>query len=171
VTNLLDQEEGGTADSGWQGMRLTGEVRRDQGIPTPMNKDSAYRKIERQERHFNPLRVPKQLAAELPFKSQITKMKKHTDKTYMQKRAVVLGGEEKKARDLMQKLTTMRNEKSAKRAAKQEERRKVYRAKVADSLEKKTAREKRERDDYWRREGKKRKNDDESGGGRGKKRG
>ncbi|KAJ5905697.1 Ribosome biogenesis protein bms1 [Penicillium subrubescens] len=171
VTNLLDQEEGGTADSGWQGMRLTGEVRRDQGIPTPMNKDSAYRKIERQERHFNPLRVPKQLAAELPFKSQITKMKKHTDKTYMQKRAVVLGGEEKKARDLMQKLTTMRNEKSAKRAAKQEERRKVYRAKVADSLEKKTAREKRERNDYWRREGKKRKNDDESGGGRGKKRG
>ena len=169
VTNLLDQEEGGAGDSGWQGMRLTGEVRREQGIPTPLNKDSAYRKIERQERHFNPLRVPKQLAAELPFKSQITKMKKHTDKTYMQKRAVVLGGEEKKARDLMQKLTTMRNEKQAKRAAKQEERRKVYRAKVADSLEKKVAREKRERDDYWRREGKKRKNDDESGGG-GKKR-
>ena len=49
----------------------------------------------------------------------------------MQKRAVVLGGEEKKARDLMQKLTTMRNEKQAKRSAKQEERRKVYRANSA----------------------------------------
>ncbi|KAJ5093592.1 Ribosome biogenesis protein bms1 [Penicillium angulare] len=170
VTNLLDQEEGGTGDSGWQGMRLTGEVRRDQGIPTPMNKDSAYRKIERQERNFNPLRVPRQLAADLPYKSQITKMKAHKDKTYMQKRAVVLGGEEKKARDLMQKLTTMRNEKQAKRAAKQEERRQVYRAKVADSLEKKNAREKRERDDYWRREGKKRKNDEDGGAGRGKKR-
>jgi len=170
VTNLLDQEEG-SDENGWQGMRLTGEVRREKGIPTPLNKDSAYRKIERQERHFNPLRVPKQLAADLPFKSQITKMKKHNDHTYMQKRAVVLGGEEKKARDLMQKLTTMRNEKSAKRAAKQEERRKVYRAKVAESLQKKEAREKRERDDYWRREGKKRKNTDgESGGGRGKKR-
>jgi ribosome biogenesis protein BMS1 len=169
VTNLLDQEEGSN-DNGWQGMRLTGEVRREQGIPTPLNKDSAYHKIERQERHFNPLRVPKQLAADLPYKSQITKMKKRNDQTYMQKRAVVLGGEEKKARDLMQKLTTMRNEKSAKRAAKQEERRKVYRAKVADSLEKKEAREKRERDDYWRREGKKRKNTDgESGGGRGGK--
>ncbi|KAJ5720568.1 Ribosome biogenesis protein bms1 [Penicillium malachiteum] len=169
VTNLLDQEEGGSGDSGWQGMRLTGEVRRDQGIPTPMNKDSAYRKIERQERHFNPLRVPRQLAAELPYNSQITKMKARKDQTYMQKRAVVLGGEEKKARDLMQKLTTMRNEKQAKRAAKQEERRQVYRAKVADSLEKKAAREKRERNDYWRREGKKRKNDDDAGGG-GKKR-
>lgn len=170
VTNLLDQEEGSTGDNGWQGMRLTGEVRREKGIPTPMNKDSAYRKIERPERHFNPLRVPKQLAAELPYKSQITQMKARKDQTYMQKRAVVLGGEERKARDLMQKLTTLRNEKQAKRAAKQEERRKVYRKKVADNLEKKAAREKRERDDYWRREGKKRKNTDGESGGGGKKR-
>ncbi|KAE8150063.1 hypothetical protein BDV25DRAFT_155107 [Aspergillus avenaceus] len=168
VTNLLDQEEG-AADGGWQGMRLTGEVRRDQGIPTPMNKDSAYHPIERQTRNFNPLRVPRQLAKDLPFKSQIVKMKSHKDQTYMQKRAVVLGGEEKKARDLMQKLTTMRNDKQARRAEKQEERRKVHRAKVAESLEKKAAREKRERDDYWRREGKKRKNPEEDGGG-GKKR-
>ncbi|KAJ5217075.1 ribosome biogenesis protein [Penicillium chermesinum] len=161
VTNLLDLEEG---------MKLTGEVRREKGIPTPLNKDSAYHKIERQERHFNPLRVPRQLAAELPYKSQITKMKAHKDKTYMQKRAVVLGGEEKKARNLMQKLTTMRNEKQAKRSAKQEERRKFYRAKVAENLEKKAEREKRERDDYWRREGKKRKGDDGEGGGKFKKR-
>ncbi|KAL4864809.1 hypothetical protein BDV12DRAFT_7148 [Aspergillus spectabilis] len=169
VTNLLDLTDGESGDAGWQAMRLTGEVRRDQGIPTPQNKDSAYRQIERQERHFNPLRVPRQLASELPFKSQITKMRARKDKTYMQKRAVVLGGEEKKARDLMQKLNTLRNEKQAKRAAKQEERRKVYRAKVADGLEKKAEREKRERDEYWRREGKKRKNDDGEGGG-GKKR-
>ncbi|XHG03684.1 hypothetical protein AWENTII_006983 [Aspergillus wentii] len=170
VTNLLDLDEEASGDNGWQGMRLTGEVRRDQGIPTPMNKDSAYRPIERPTRHFNPLRVPRQLAAELPFKSQITKMKPQKEKTYLQKRAVVLGGEEKKARDLMQKLTTMRGDKQAKRAAKQEERRQVYRAKVADSLEKKAEREKRERDDYWRREGKKRKNNDGEGGGGGKKR-
>ncbi|CAG7975408.1 unnamed protein product [Penicillium olsonii] len=168
VTNLLDQIEGEKGDSGWQGMRLTGEVRHAQGIATPQLKDSTYKPIERQERHFNPLRVPKQLAADLPYKSQITKMKAHKDQTYMQKRAVVLGGEEKKARDLMQKLTTMRNEKQAKRAAKQEERRKVYRAKVADSLEKKAEREKRERNDYWRKEGKKRKNPDEDSGGRGR---
>ncbi|KAJ5499257.1 Ribosome biogenesis protein BMS1/TSR1 C-terminal [Penicillium expansum] len=150
VTNLLDQVDGEKGDNGWQGMRLTGEP------------------IERQARHFNPLRVPRQLASELPFKSQITKMRGHKDQTYMQKRAVVLGGEEKKARDLMQKLTTMRNEKQAKRSVKQEERRKVYRAKVADSLEKKAEREKRERNDYWRKEGKKRKNPDEDSGGRGR---
>ncbi|KAL3439326.1 hypothetical protein BDV09DRAFT_157084 [Aspergillus tetrazonus] len=170
VTNLLDTEEGESGDGGWKGMRLTGEVRREQGIPTPLNKDSAYRKIERPERHFNPLRVPRQLAAELPFKSQITRMKSRKDKTYLQKRAVVLGGEERKARDLMQKLNTLRNEKQAKRAAKQEERRKVYRAKVAEGLEKKAEREKRERDEYWRREGKKRKNEDGEGGGNKKRR-
>ncbi|KAJ5189156.1 hypothetical protein N7491_005480 [Penicillium cf. griseofulvum] len=168
VTNLLDQVDGEKGDNGWQGMRLTGEVRHAQGIATPQIKDSTYKPIERQERHFNPLRVPRQLAAELPFKSQITKMRGHKEPTYMQKRAVVLGGEEKKARDLMQKLTTMRNEKQAKRSAKQEERRKVYRAKVADSLEKKAEREKRERNDYWRKEGKKRKNPDEDSGGRGR---
>lgn len=168
VTNLLDQVDGEKGDNGWQGMRLTGEVRHAQGIPTPQIKDSTYKPIERQARHFNPLRVPRQLAAELPFKSQITKMRGHKEPTYMQKRAVVLGGEEKKARDLMQKLTTMRNEKQAKRSVKQEERRKVYRAKVADGLEKKAEREKRERNDYWRKEGKKRKNPDEDSGGRGR---
>lgn len=168
VTNLLDQVDGEKGDNGWQGMRLTGEVRHAQGIATPQIKDSAYKPIERQARHFNPLRVPRQLAAELPFKSQITKMRGHKDQTYMQKRAVVPGGEEKKARDLMQKLTTMRNEKQAKRSVKQEERRKVYRAKVADGLEKKAEREKRERNDYWRKEGKKRKNPDEDSGGRGR---
>lgn len=170
VTNLLDMEDGNSGDSGWQGMRLTGEVRRAEGIPTPKNKDSAYHTIERPTRHFNPLRVPRQLAAELPFKSQITQMRPRKEQTYLQKRAVVLGGEEKKARDLMQKLTTMRNEKLAKRAAKQEERRQVYRAKVAEGLEKKAEREKRERDEFWRREGKKRKNSDGESGGGGKKR-
>ncbi|KAL2008586.1 hypothetical protein VTN00DRAFT_6780 [Thermoascus crustaceus] len=169
VTNLLDLDENGAGDSGWQGMRLTGEVRAEKGLPVPQKQDSTYRPVERPARHFNPLRVPRQLAAELPFKSQITQMRPRKEQTYMQKRAVVLGGEEKKARDLMQKLTTLRNEKLAKRAAAQEERRKAYRAKVAENLEKKAEREKRERDEFWRREGKKRKNQDGEGGGGKKK--
>ncbi|KAN0071157.1 Protein of unknown function (DUF663) domain containing protein [Elaphomyces granulatus] len=157
VTNLLALDGESGLDSGWQGMRLTGEVRRDQGLPTPVKKESTYRPVERPTRHFNPLRVPRQLAADLPFKSQITKMRPRKEKTYLQKRAVVLGGEEKKARDLMQKLTTLRKEKLAKRAAAQEERRKAYRTKVSENLEKKSEREKKERDEYWQREGKKRK--------------
>lgn len=170
VTNLLDlllSEEGG---EGWQGMRLTGEVRRDEGIPTPQQKDSRYRPVDRPTRHFNPLRVPSAIAKDLPFKSQITQMKSKQQPGYLQKRAVVIGGEEKRARDLMQKLMTLRNEKAAKRAAAQEERRKVHRAKVAENLEKKNDREKRERDEYWRREGKKRKHTTgDTGGGKRRK--
>ncbi|KAK6382732.1 Glycoside hydrolase 2 (Mannanase, beta-galactosidase) [Exophiala oligosperma] len=181
VTNLLDAPPSGSADldgegqriddgsEGWQAMRLTGAVRASMGIPTPLVKDSAYTKIERPNRHFNPLRVPRALAAELPFKSQITRQKARKAPTYLQKRAVVMGGEEKKARDLMQKLQTMRNEKAEKRAKKQEERRAVYRKKVAENMEKKEEREKRERDEFWRKEGRKRKHAEAGGGGGGKR--
>jgi ribosome biogenesis protein BMS1 len=157
VTNLI----------GWEGMRLTGEVRRDEGIPTPQQKNSQYKPVERVTRVFNPLRVPRALAAELPFKSQIVQTKKQTKPTYMQKRAVVLGGEEKKARDLMQKVITLRNEKVAKRRVAKEEKRKDYRKKVAENEEKRGEREKKEKQEYWRKEGKKRRADtDPAGGGK-----
>lgn len=167
VTNLLDMAD--NDGNAWQAMRLTGQVRAAIGESTPQLKDSRYTKIERPTRHFNPLRVPRQLATNLPFKSQITQTKARKAPTYMQKRAVVLGGEEKKARDLMQKLMTLRNEKVEKRAKKQEERREVYRKKVAENIENKSAREKRERDDFWRKEGRKRQAGAEGGGG-GKRR-
>jgi len=175
VTNLLDASTAsvhtnGADTSAWQAMRLTGQVRASLGQPTPQLKDSRYSKIERPTRHFNPLRVPRQLATNLPFKSQITQQKARKAPTYLQKRAVVLGGEERKARDLMQKLMTMRNEKVEKRARKQEERREVYRKKVAENMENKTAREKRERDEFWRKEGRKRSAGADAGGGGGKRR-
>lgn len=160
VTNLI----------GWEAMRLTGEVRRDQGIATPQQKNSLYKPVERVARHFNPLRVPRALAAELPYKSQIVQMKKQSRPTYMQKRAVVLGGEEKKARDLMQKIMTVRNEKVAKRRAAKEEKRVVYRKKVEENAEKRGEREKKEKQEYWRKEGKKRRAESDAGGGGKRKR-
>jgi ribosome biogenesis protein BMS1 len=159
VTNLI----------GWEGMRLTGEVRRDEGIATPQQKNSQYKTVERVTRVFNPLRVPRALAAELPFKSQIVQTKKQSKPTYMQKRAVVLGGEEKKARDLMQKVITLRNEKVAKRRVAKEEKRKDFRKKVAENEEKRGEREKKEKQEYWRKEGKKRRADSDPAGG-GKRR-
>jgi ribosome biogenesis protein BMS1 len=160
VTNLI----------GWEGMRLTGEVRRDLALPTPTQKNSLYKPVERQTRHFNPLRIPRALAAELPFKSQITQMKKHGKETYMQKRAVVLGGEEKKARDLLQKIMTVRNDKVQKRRDAKEAKRVVYRKKVEENAEKRGEREKKEKQDYWRKEGKKRRADTDGEGGGGKRR-
>ena len=155
VTNLI----------GWEAMRLTGEVRRDKGIPTPQQKNSLYKPIERETRHFNPLRVPRALAAELPYKSQIIQLKKQSRPTYMQKRAVIVGGEEKKARDLMQKIMTVRNEKVAKRRAAKEEKRVIYRKKVEENAEKRGERERKEKQEYWRKEGKKRRADNDGNGG------
>ncbi|KAL0933077.1 ribosome biogenesis protein [Colletotrichum truncatum] len=160
VTNLI----------GWQAMRLTGEVRRAEGIETPLEKNSQYRKIERETRHFNPLRVPRALAAELPFKSQIVQARKQKKDTYMQKRAVVLTKEEKTARNLLQQLTTIRNDKVARRAAKKEEKRTEYRKKLAESEEKKEAREKKESKEFWRKNGRKRQAPDEGSGGGQKRR-
>ncbi|KAM7222676.1 ribosome biogenesis protein [Rhypophila decipiens] len=154
---------------GWQSMRSTGEIRRAENIDTPQLKNSQYRKIERQTRRFNPLKVPRALAAELPFKSQIIQTKPQRKETYMQKRAVVVRGEEKKARDLMQKLTTIRKEVVEKRRAKKEEKRVEYRKKVAEVAERMENKEKRENKAYWEREGKKRKGGDAGGGG-GKRR-
>ena len=168
VTNLL---EGGEADT-WAGMRLTGQVRADLNLPTPSDRNSAYRPVERQERHFNPLRVPRKLQADLPYKSQLVQMKPQKKEGYLQKRAVVANGEEKKARRLMQQVMLLRNEKVEKRRLKQEERKLPYKQKVEENLEMKGAREKRERDEFWRREGKKRKGwntEGGEGGGGGKR--
>ena len=184
VTNLLDtsptslngrpDDDNSTGDakqlSGWQGMRLVGQIRQDQDLPTPQPKNSAYRPIERPTRHFNPLRVPRALAASLPYKSQIAQMKPQSKPTYLQKRAVVLGGEEKRARDLMQKVMTVRKEKEARRREAQEKRKEPYRRKVKENEEMKAGREKREKEDFWRREGKKRKAGGEGGGGKRRKR-
>ena len=153
---------------GWQPMRLTGEVRRAQDIATPAPKNSQYRPIERETRRFNALRVPRALAASLPYKSQIVQTKKQKKPTYMQKRAVVLGGEERKARAVMQQLLTVRNDAAAKRRARKDETRAKFRQKLADNEEKKQAREKRESKEFWRRNGRKR-GAAEDGGGAGKR--
>ncbi|KAH6690469.1 ribosome biogenesis protein BMS1 [Plectosphaerella plurivora] len=148
---------------GWQPMRLTGEIRRDQALETPQLKNSQYRAIERQTRRFNPLRVSRGLAAELPFKSQIVQTAKQKKPTYMQKRAVISTKEEKKVKNLLQQLTTIRNEKVALRAVKKEEHRAAYRKKVAENDQKREDREKRESKDFWRKEGRKRQAGDEGG--------
>lgn len=140
----------------WKGMRLTGLVRYEQGLATPQNADSAYKKIERVERRFNPLKVPKSVQKDLPFKSQIHAMKPQKKKTYATKRAVVVGGEEKKARDLMQKLATIRKEKDTKRRSKKDEKFKEKLKTIAKKEELRKEKEKERRNNFFAKEGKKR---------------
>lgn len=123
--------------------------------------------IHRETRRFNPLKLPKSLIKDLPFKSQPHQPKPQSKPTYMSSRAVVLSKEEKRARDLMQTLSVLKREKDSKRKAKMAEKRKEYERKVAVNQELREQREKRERDEYWRVEGRKRKNaDGEEGGGK-----
>lgn len=162
---------------GWTPMRLTGEVRRDQGLTAPSERNSKYRPIERPEnRHFDPVRVPRKLAASLPYKSQIIdhssgKPRADADgnrkQSYMEKRAVVVGDEERKARSLMKELMVLRKDAAAKRRAKKDESREAFKKKMAENEEKKQAREKRETKEFWRKNGRKRAAGEDGGGGGG----
>ncbi|CAG8469399.1 7186_t:CDS:10 [Gigaspora rosea] len=136
----------------WQGMRLTGEIRKDLDIKTPINPDSQYRKIERTSRRFNPLHISKSLQAGLPFASKPKLLKKQSKSTYTQKRAVVLEPQEKKVYSLMQQIQTLKKEKDRIRKIKQSERREVYAKKSAKIEAILAEKEKRERKEYFRKE-------------------
>ena len=103
-------------------MRTTAEIRREQKIPISVNKDSVYKPIVREKREFRKLKVPVKLQESLPFAS---KPKQQTPKNrdgYLAKRAVILEPEERKARAVVQMLSTVRKSKLEKRHAAGQER-------------------------------------------------
>lgn len=154
VTSLLLSDK-----SSWSGMRLTGQVRAENGIELANDENSRYQKIERATRRFNPLKVPKAIQSNLPYKSQLRQMKPQKEQTYLQKRAVVLGGEEKVARDFMIKLNTLRNAKDAKRKAKKELEHAKYQKKVQSAEERRADRKRKEKREYFERNAKRPKQD------------
>ncbi|KAI0770463.1 DUF663-domain-containing protein [Fomes fomentarius] len=145
VTSLLlsDKEH-------WQGMRLTGQVRREEGLENPTNVNSIYKPIERPARRFNPLRVPKKLQAALPYVSKPKLMKAQNRATYMQKRAVVMEPEEKRAVALLQQVRALRKDQVARRREKKEEKKAVHRKKVEKEEERRGEKEKEKRKEYMR---------------------
>ncbi|KAF3986174.1 hypothetical protein FT663_02678 [Candidozyma haemuli var. vulneris] len=158
VTSLLS-----TKHNDWKGMRLTGQVRAANEIATPMEKDSAYKKIERQERKFNPLKVPKSIKKDLPFKSQIREARPQSKQTYMAKRAVVVDGDEKKMRDLVNKINTLKRDKDAKRKSKKSEKFSEKLKEIAKKEEGKKEKERERKKDYFAKQGKKRQLDSSEG--------
>ena len=117
----------GAQASGWVPMKTVADIRREKNIGAPRLNDSLYRDIERKPKVFNPLRVPKSLQAELPFKSKPKIQSARKRKTLEQKRAVVVEGVEKKKRSLVAQLNAIRNVKAEARR----EQRKKYQEKVA----------------------------------------
>lgn len=160
-----------SGSSGWVAMRLTGEVRRAEGLKTPNPVNSIYKKVERPERRFNKLVIPKKLQAALPYASKPKLMRPKSKETYMQKRAVVMEPEEKKAVALMQQMRALRKDqvkrRHEKKSAKREEKMKELRKKEEWKEEK----EKSRRKEGMKSAGMKRQRDREreEGGGRRKK--
>lgn len=164
VAGLLLQDK-----SAWKGMRLTGEVRHAEGVKTPKNVNSLYKPIERQERKFNTLKIPRKLQAALPFASKPKLQKPQKNQTYMQKRAVVLDPEERRAINLMSQIQAIQKVKTAKRQDKKAENRAERAKKIAKEGSKRLEREKDKKKEGYREFGKeqKRRQDSEaSGGGR-----
>jgi ribosome biogenesis protein BMS1 len=151
-------------------MRLTGQIRRDEGLKTPLPINSTYKSVERMERRFNPLKVPKSLKASLPYASKPKEMKPQKKQTYLQKRAVVMEPEEKKAIALMQQIRALRKDQVTRRKEKKNERNEVKRKKLARVEEKKESKEKEKRKEYMRAAGMKSKRETEAQEGRQPKR-
>ncbi|TFY55778.1 hypothetical protein EVJ58_g8034 [Rhodofomes roseus] len=165
VTSLLLSQKGH-----WTGMRLTGQVRREEGLKTPTNVNSTYKPVERPARRFNTLKVPKKLQAALPYASKSKLVKQQHRQTYLQKRAVVLEPEEKKAIALLQQIRALRKDQVARRKEKQEQRRVTHRQKVEKEEAKKGEKEKEKRKQHMRAAGMKARQESGEDGGRERKR-
>ncbi|KAL0960817.1 hypothetical protein HGRIS_005836 [Hohenbuehelia grisea] len=154
----------------WSGMRLTGQVRRDEGLKTPLNVNSTYKKVERPERRFNTLKVPRKLQSALPYASKPKLMKSQNRPTYLQKRAVVMEPEEKKAIALLQQIRALRKDQVSRRKEKKNERKEAHRKKVEKEEAKRTEKDKEKKKEYMRIQGQKSKREADLEEGRGSKR-
>ncbi|GFP82885.1 ribosome biogenesis protein bms1 homolog [Phtheirospermum japonicum] len=103
-------------DKTWQGMKTVAELRREQNLPVPVNKDSLYKPIERKPRKFNPLVIPKSLQAALPFVSKPKDTPSRGRPLLENKRAVVMEPHQRKMKKRKLKEDTKRKAKEVERA-------------------------------------------------------
>lgn len=150
VTSLLCK----SGADGWRAMKPKAQLHVETATPIEVNPDSIYKPIERKERSFNKLRVPKSVEAGLPYSSKHKDETKRRKKSYASKRAVVMEADEKKKFTFMQAVNTIRNEKRAKRKDKNAERRLVKAKEAAKQDEKLEASRKARKREHYRAEGK-----------------
>ncbi|KAB0403861.1 hypothetical protein E2I00_001737, partial [Balaenoptera physalus] len=109
VTSLL--KPAGEKDT-WSGMRTTGQLRLSHGIKLKASKDSLYKPIVRQKKHFNSLHIPKALQKALPFKSKPkTQAKAGKIPKDRLRPAVIREPHERKILALLDALSTVHSEK------------------------------------------------------------
>ena len=107
VTNLLQEED---ERSSWKGMRTVGEIKRENNIRNEVNNDSLYKEIKRETKVFNPLQIPRNLQAELPYNLKPKMVTKGLDPT-KDRVAVVLDHEERKVQNAFKMLREMYGQK------------------------------------------------------------
>ncbi|KAJ3747047.1 hypothetical protein DFH05DRAFT_1540742 [Lentinula detonsa] len=149
-------------------MRLTEIVRRSLGIKTDLNGNSTYRhklEIEQQRMEkkgrFAPLVILKSLQKQLPYKSKPKLMIKQggsgsdgkRKQNYLQKRAVVLEPEEKRAVALLQQIRALRKDQVQRRKEKKEAGKERKRKEEEKSEERKTEKEREEKKEVMRNVG------------------
>ncbi|KAK9132178.1 hypothetical protein Scep_011706 [Stephania cephalantha] len=140
-----------------QVMKTVSELRKENNLPLPVNKDSLYKPIERKPRKFNPLVIPKSLQAALPFASKPKDRPAQKRPPLEQRRAVVREPHERKVHALVQHLQLIRNEKMKKRKIKEAEKRKAHTAEQAKTEEVLRKRRREVRRDKFRMEDKRQK--------------
>ncbi|XP_025936201.1 ribosome biogenesis protein BMS1 homolog [Apteryx rowi] len=124
VTSLL--KPAGEKDS-WRGMKTTGQLRQERGIKLKQNKDSLYKPIVREKRHFNKLHIPKALQKALPFKNKPKNLEKKGKTPKDQWRpAVIREPHERKISALLSALSTVNNYKIKKAKVKHRQQLKEY---------------------------------------------
>ncbi|GAA5871786.1 hypothetical protein JCM3774_000299 [Rhodotorula dairenensis] len=158
VGNLLLRDK-----SAWQGMRLTGEVRRAENLKTPQDVNSLYKPIVRETRRFNTLKIPRKLQSALPYASKPKMQAPQQQKTYLQKRAVVMEPEEKKALALLQQVQAISRDKESKRKESKQAHKAERQKKLAKDAEKRGEREKREKQEFFAQQGRAEKRKAEGG--------
>ena len=95
----------------WQGMRTISQIRKEEKIPIPVQKDSLYAPINRVDRKFKKLNIPAKLQAALPFASKPKQQTRDKDKSYIKRRAVIIDPEDRKKRALLSSIGAITNEK------------------------------------------------------------
>ena len=88
-------------------LKTTYQVRQERGITAPDSKDSLYEPIVRQERNFQPLKVPKSLQQNLPFSlKEKAGPPKQKDETQAE---ILLSDREKKISSFLERLKTVKD--------------------------------------------------------------
>ncbi|XP_053978167.1 ribosome biogenesis protein BMS1 homolog [Hylaeus volcanicus] len=142
VTSLLLPPE---EKNRWQGMKTTGQLKREKNIRMPANTDSMYTPIEREPKVFGRLSIPRSLQKELPYRDKPKLMPtagKRVPRFREGRVAVIREPKEQKVAKLMQMIKTnyVHKQRQLKEATKQ--RMEAYRAQITAEEDRKLKRQK-----------------------------